>query len=121
MNKIFISIVLLLTYISISAQEIEIIENPVTFHVKLGTWVKLPKPVKALIKSGEVEVTEKDQGSKTYYTAFTMNAYECYDEACKHTQFYVDKGFEDSIIIAFDRGQRISSIEAKEKTKTICK
>jgi hypothetical protein len=121
MNKSLLCVFFLLFSCSAFAQEIVVIENPVTFHIKIGTWVKLPKSVKSLIKSGEVEVTEKNQGSKTYYTAFTMNAYECYDEASKHTQFYVDKGFEDSFIIAFDRGQRISSTEAKEKTKTICK
>ena len=121
MYKLIIPIILLLISTSISAQEFDIIENPITFHVKIGTWVKLPKSVKSLIKADEVEVTEKEQGSQTYYTVFTLNAYECYIEASKHIQYYVDKGYKDALVIAFDRGKRISKTEATEKTKTICK
>ena len=119
--KLILYIAFVLFSCSILAQEIEIIENPVTFHVKIGTWTKLPKSVKKLIKSGEVETIEKNQGSNTYYTAYSLNAYECFEEASKHIQYYVDKGYGDSFVIAFDRGQRISKSEALEKTKNICK
>jgi len=120
-KTLFFHIIFLLFSCSIVAQEVEIIENPITFHVKIGTWTELPKSVKKLVKSGEVEVTEKDQGSQIYYTVFTLNAYECYKEASKHIQYYIDKGFKDAFVIAFDRGKRISKTEASEKTKTICK
>ena len=121
MNKFTLNILFLLFSYSVVAQEIEIIENPVTFHVKIGTWTKLPKSVKKIIKSGEVETIEKKQGTDTYYTAYSLNAYECFEEATKHIQYYIDKGFPDSFVIAFDSGKRISKSEALEKTKTICK
>ena len=117
MNRALVIIICLLFCGSINAQDIEVIENPITFHVKIGTWAKLPKSVKKLVKANEVEVTEKNQ----YYTVFTLNAYECYNEASKHVQYYIDKGYQDSFVIAFDRGMRISKTEALEKTKTICK
>lgn len=120
MMKLVLPILFLLFSFSLIAQEIEVIENPVTFHIKIGTWVDLPKAVKKLIKSGDFEITEKEQVSKTYHTVFTLNAYECYSEASKHTQYYIDKGYQDAFVIAFDRGKRISKTEAMEKTKTIC-
>ena len=121
MNKIALNILFLLFSYSLVAQEIEVIENPVTFHVKLGTWVKIPKSVKKLIKANEVEVITATQGLQDYSTVYTLNAYECHKEAAKHVPYYVEKGYADAFVIAFDRGQRISATEAKEKTKNICK
>lgn len=117
--KLILSIIFLFISFSLVAQEVETIENPVTFHVKIGTWAELPKSVKKLIKSQEMEVVV--HGVQELNTVYTLNAYECYKEASKHIQYYIDKGFKDAFVIAFDRGKRVSSAEAKEKTKTICK
>ena len=116
--KVFVlGITILFFSFSLSAQEVELIENPVTFHIKIGTWVEIPKAVKKMIKANELEVITVNQ----FHTVYTVNAYECYGQASINLKYYIDKGYQDSFVIAFDRGQRISKTEAIEKTKNICK
>jgi len=104
------------------AQEIEITENPVTFHIKVGTWTKIPKAVKSLIKNGEFEVISvASNSSNTANTVFSADAYDCYKGAALQIESYIKRGYKDAIVIAFNEGQRVSVTEAKEKTKAICK
>jgi hypothetical protein len=95
-------------------------EDSIKYTIKLATYVNIPDSIQKLIDSSQLNVLVTESSEHKLNSIYSSNSFPCHKDALLEKEKWVNKGYNDSFIVAFKNEKQILTEDAKKQTKNEC-